>query len=158
ALFDWSSATAGWTNGGTISASGGATLGLLGNLINSGKISVDAHSTILLGDGTVGGLASDPAAAFDVRRSTGAVTLAGGATVFVGGFVRVDQYQGAAPIPGVTWHPAADARTLVGTLDNSPAANPVSHGVLNTGGTPLTIAGGTILGGTVSAASKLQVG
>jgi hypothetical protein len=157
ALFDVSTATEGWTNEGTITASGGATLGLLGNWINSGKISVDAHSTILLGDGTGGELPTDFSAAFDVWSSTGAVTIADGATVYVGGFLTVDQYQGAVPIPGVTWHPAADARTLVGALDNSPAANPVSHGVLNVVGTPLTIAGGTILGGAVSAASKLQV-
>jgi hypothetical protein len=158
AFFDVSTATEGWTNEGTITASGGATLGLLGNWINSGKISVDAHSTILLGDGTVGELAGDLNAAFDVWSSTGAVTIADGATVYVGGFLTTDQYQGAAPIPGVIWHPAADARTLVGTLDNSPAANPVSHGVLNAASTPLTMAGGTIVGGTVSAASKLQVG
>lgn len=158
ALFGWEpSPTTGWTNEGTITASGGATLGLQGNWINSGKIGVDAHSTILLGDPTAGELATDPVAAFDAWSSSGSVTIADGATVYVGGFLTADQYQGAAAIPGVNWHPSADARFLVGTLDNRPADSPVSHGILNTASTPLMMAGGTIIGGTVSAGSKVQV-
>jgi hypothetical protein len=158
-LYGWEPSTgAGWTNEGTITASGGATLGVLGDWINSGKIGVDAHSTILLGDNTAGELASDPVAAYDTWSSTGAVTIADGATVYVGGFLTADQYQGLAAMPGVTWHPAVDPRVLVGTLDNNPADNPASHGVLNATSTPLTIAGGTILGGTLKAGSKVQVG
>jgi hypothetical protein len=157
ARYGWSSTTTGWTNEGTITASG-AMLGLLGTWSNSGKITVDSHSTLLLGDGTVGELASDPYAGYDAWSSTGALTIADGATVYVGGFLTADQYQGAAAIPGVNWHPAADPRILVGTLDNSPAANPASHGVLNTASTPLTIDGGTILGGSISSGSKVQVG
>jgi hypothetical protein len=157
ARYGWGPATTGWTNEGTIAASG-AMLGLLGTWSNSGKITVDSHSTLLLGDGTVGELGDEPYAKYDAWSSTGAVTIADGATVYVGGFLTADQYQGLAAIPGVNWHPAADSRVLVGTLDNSPAANPTSHGVLNSSSTPLTVDGGSILGGSISSGSKVQVG
>jgi hypothetical protein len=55
----------GWTNEGTITAGGGATLGLLGGWINSGKIAVDPRSTVLLGNPTAGQLASDPGASLN---------------------------------------------------------------------------------------------
>jgi hypothetical protein len=156
-LFGWEpSGTTGWTNEGTITASG-ATVGLLGGWINSGKISLDSHCTVLLGNSTAGQLASDPAAGYNAWSSSGSMTIADGATVYVGGFVTADQYEGLAAIPGVAAHLAADVRLLDGTLDNSPASNAVSHGTLSTTSTPLTMAGGTIIGGTISAGSKVQV-
>jgi hypothetical protein len=82
----------GWTNEGTITATGGATLALLDSWSNSGKIGVDSHSTVLLGNPTAGLLATDPGAADNAWSSTGSVTIAGGATVYLGGFVTSDQY------------------------------------------------------------------
>jgi hypothetical protein len=158
-LFGWEpSGTTGWTNEGTIAASGGAMVGLLGGWINSGKIGVDSHSTVLLGQSTAGQLAADPGAGYNAWSSSGSVTIADGATVYVGGFVTGDQIQGLAAIPGVTANPAADPLFLDGTLDNSPADNPVSHGILNAASKPLAMVGGTIIGGTVSAGSKVQIG
>jgi hypothetical protein len=157
-LFGWEpSGTTGWTNEGSIIATGGATVGLLGGWTNSGKIGVDSHSTVLLGNPTAGQLASDPLAGYNAWSSSGSVTIADGATVYVGGFLTADQYLGLAAIPGVTAKPAADALFLDGTLDNNPADNSVSHGILNAASTPLTMAGGTIIGGTVGAGSKIQV-
>jgi hypothetical protein len=70
ALYGWEpSSTTGWTNEGTITATGGATLGLLGGWANSGKISVDSHSTVLLGNPTAGQLPGDPDAAYYARAS-----------------------------------------------------------------------------------------
>jgi hypothetical protein len=157
-LFGWEpSGTTGWTNEGIITAIGGATVGLLGGWTSSGKIGVDSHSTVLLGNPTTGQLPSDPDADYNTWSNTGSVTVADGATVYVGGFLTADQYQGLAAIPGVTAHPAADVRFLDGTLDNNPSDNPVSHGNLNATGTPLTLAGGTLFGGTIGAGSKLPV-
>jgi hypothetical protein len=147
----------GWTNEGTITATGGAILGLLGDWINFGKISVDSRSTVLLGNPTAGQLASDPGAFYNSWSSSGSVTIADGATVYLGGFLTADQYQGATAIPGVSMHPAADVRLLDGTVDNSAANNPVSRGVLNAAASPLVLAGGTITGGNISAGSKVQV-
>jgi hypothetical protein len=157
-MFGWEqSGPTGWTNEGSITATSGATLGLLGGWVNSGKIGVDSHSTVLLGQPTAGQLATDPGASYNAWSSSGSVTIADGATVYLGGFLTADQYQGAAAIPGVTAHPAADVRSLDGTLDNMPADNPASHGVLTAASTPLTMAGGTIRGGNLSAGSKVQV-
>jgi hypothetical protein len=113
---------------------------------------------VLLGDSTFGELAGDPFAGYDTWSSSGSVTIADGATVYVGGFLTADQYQGLAAIPGVTARPAADALFLVGTVDNSPADNPISHGVLNAASKPLTLVGGTIIDGSISSGSKVQVG
>jgi hypothetical protein len=157
-LFGWEpSGTTGWTNEGTITATGGATLALLGGWSNSGKISVDSHSTVLLGNPTSGQLAGDPDAGYDIWSSSGSVTIADGATVYVGGFLTADEYQGLAAIPGVTAHPAADVLFLDGTLDNSPADNSVSLGTLNVASAPMTMGGGTIIGGSLSTGSKVQV-
>jgi hypothetical protein len=158
-LYGWEpSGTTGWTNEGTITASGDATLGLFGGWSNSGKISVDSHSMVVLGDPSYGQVASDPNAAYSTWSSSGTVAIADGATVYMGGYLTADQYQGLAAIPGVTANPAAEVRFLDGTLDNSPADNPASHGVLNAASTPLVMAGGTIVGGSVRAGSKVQVG
>jgi hypothetical protein len=158
ALFGWEpSTTTGWTNEGTITATGGATLALLGGWINSGRIGVDSRSTVLLGNPTAGQLATDPGAGYYAWSSSGSVTIADGATVYVGGFLTADQYQGAVAIPGVTVHPAADVLFVDGTVDNSPANNPASRGVLNVAASPLVLAGGTIVQGTLTAGSKVQV-
>jgi hypothetical protein len=147
----------GWTNEGTITATGGATLGLLGGWINSGMIAVDPRSTVLLGNPTAGQLATDPGASLNAWSSSGSVTIADGATVYLGGFLTADQYQGAAAIPGVSMHPAADGLLLDGTLDNSPADNPASQGALNAATSPLVLAGGTIVQGALTPSSKVQV-
>src|SRR5262249_13857572 len=158
ARFGWEpSTTTGWTNEGTITATGGTTLGLLGGCINSGKIGVGSRSTVLLGNPTAGQLASDPGAGYNAWSSPGRGTIGAGPPVAVGGFRRADQYQGAAAIPGVSWHPAADALLLDGTLDNSPADNPVTRGALNAATSPLVLAGGTIVQGALTPSSKVQV-
>jgi RTX calcium-binding nonapeptide repeat (4 copies) len=145
-----SSTTTAWTNEGTIAATG-ATLELFGSWINYGTIRVDANSTLLLGDTTNGEVPSSPNAVFDTWSSLGSLIIGNGATVYVGGFLTTDQYQGTAAIPGVSVDPAADTFYLDGTLDNSAADNAVSGGVLTvdpaTGS--LQVVGGTINGGSI---------
>ncbi len=115
------------------------------------------HSTVLLGNPTAGQLVSDPYAYLNAWSSSGTVRIADGATVYLGGFLTADQYQGLTAIPGVIMHAAADVLCVDGTIDNSPADNPRSGGLLNTARMPLTLAGGTVIGGSITAGSKVQV-
>jgi len=161
ALYDWEpSGTTGWTNEGTIEATG-ATLSLLGGWINNGTIGADSASTVYLGNPTYGQLPSSPDAAYYAWSSLGSVTIANGATVVAGGFLTSDQFQSAASIPGVMADLPLDSPSLDGTLDNSPADNPVRGGVLAadvvTG--PLQLVGGTVNGGsmTTSGSNDVQV-
>jgi len=159
ALYGWEpSTTTGWTNEGTI-AETGATLGLLGGWINYGTISADNNSTVLLGSPTSGQIRSDPYAAYDAWSSLGSVTIGNGATVYVGGFLTTDEYLGAESIPGFTADPALDSLFLYGTLDNSPADNSASGGVLalNAATGPLQLIGGTVIGGTISSSGSDDV-
>jgi hypothetical protein len=74
----------------------------VGGWINYGTISADSASTVVLGNPTSGQLPSDPYAAYYAWSSLGSVAIGNGATVYVGGFLTTDQYQGTAGIPGVT--------------------------------------------------------
>jgi hypothetical protein len=152
------SGTAGWTNEGTIEATG-ATLSLLGGWINSGTISADSSSTVILGTPTLGQLPSDPNAAYYAWSSTGSLTIGAGANVVVGGFLTTDQYQGAATIPGVSADFAQDSLSLLGTLDNTPADNSVSGGVLalTPATEPLQLIGGTVYGGSITSSDSADV-
>jgi hypothetical protein len=159
ALYGWGpSTTTGWTNEGTIAATGG-TLALLGGWTNFGTISAGAASTVLLGNPTYGQLPSDPDAAYYAWSSPGTVTIGNGATVYAGGFLTTDEYQGAAGIPGVSVDTSLDTLFLDGTLDNSPADNPDSGGVLalNAATGSLEMVGGTVIGGSISTSGSDDV-
>jgi hypothetical protein len=160
AFFGLGSSTTGWTNDGVIQATG-ATLSLLGGWINNGTINVDATSKVFLGNPTFGQTPSSPGAVFLTWSSSGLVTMANGASVVFGSFLTTDQFQGAAGIPGLAANLALDKVALDGTLDNSAAANAVSHGVLavSSGSGPVPILGGTINGGSITTGSNsIQVG
>lgn len=143
-------ATTGWTNEGTIEATG-VTLGLLGNWTNYGTIRADSTSTVFLGSPTNGDVPTSPDAPDEAWSSQGSLTIGNGATVYAGGFLTTDEYLGAASIPGVTVNPSRDTFFLDGTLDNSPADNPASKGVLalNAGTGPLEMIGGSVNGGSI---------
>lgn len=143
--------TTSWTNEGTIDATDGTTLELYGSWINYGTIRVDSTSTLFLGDPTFGELPSSANAVYDTWSSVGSLVIGNGATVYVGGFLTTDEYQGAVTIPGVTVTPALDTFFLDGTLDNTAADNAVSHGVLTLSAAtgPLELLGGTIDGGSI---------
>ena len=78
--------------------------------------------------------------------------MADGATVAFGGLLTTDLFTAFPSLPGVHIHPTLDTILLDGWLDNRPADNPVTGGVLAlTSATgPLTMAGGLISGGTIT--------
>ena len=82
----------------------------------------------------------------------GTIQVADGATVGIGGLLTTDQFMALPSLPGVRIHPAQDTLFLDGWLDNKPADNPVTGGVLAlTSATgPLNVAGGLISGGTIT--------
>ncbi len=135
-------------SGASLFATGGATLNLFGTWTNNGTISVDSSSAIGLGDAFSGSPKSSGAVNY-VWTNAGVVAIANGATVSFGGVFTTDDFDGIAQQPGVSL--AQDNVTVVGTLDNSPADNPVSNGVLtldaSTG--PLNLSGGEIYQGVV---------
>jgi hypothetical protein len=157
-LYGWeTSGPTGWTNEGTIEATG-ATLFLFGGWTNSGTISADSASTIWLGNPTSGMLATDPGAAYYGWSGPGSITIGDGASLVVGGFLTTDQYQGAAGI-GISADLSLDAVSLDGTLDNSAADNSVSMGVLalNAVTGPLQVMDGTVYGGSITTSGSDDV-
>ena len=120
----------GWTNHGTIVA-GGSSVGL-GSLIDINPTSA--------------------AAAPYIWTNNGKLTIAGGATVNLGGIITTDEYLDNFADIGVTADLVKDAVNLTGSLDNSPADNPQSGGVLavdaSTG--PLPLEGGEIYQGLIT--------
>ena len=94
------SRAAGWTNEGTITATGGATLALLGRLEQLRHDQRGCRTPrVLLGNVTSGQLADDPYAVYNAWSSSGSMTIADGATVYLGGFLTTDQYLGACRHP-----------------------------------------------------------
>src|SRR5262249_38334716 len=84
--------------------------------------------------------------------AAGTIQVADGATVGLGGLLTTDQFMALPSLPGIRIHPALDTVILDGWLDNKPADNPVTHGVL-TGS--VTMSGGLISGGTIAGALHL---
>jgi len=123
------------TNAGSISGVS-SEVRLLGNWDNThGTISVDSLSTLSLGFNTL----SDPnpiplfadASAYALNLNhVGTINVADGATIDFGGLITTDQFNAFPNLPGVNIHFPADTVQLDGWLDNSPADNPISHGVL----------------------------
>ncbi len=138
-----------WTNEGQITATGGATVNLYGSWTNAGVISVDGTSTVSLGSPTDG---DSPANTGDdiyyLWTNLGTLSVAAGATVNLGGFFTTDTFASLAAggIPGLAF-----TFNLTGSIDNSPADNPVTGGVLvlNDLTGPLNLAGGYIYEGTI---------
>ncbi len=144
--------TGSWINDSTISATDGAILDLYGQWANNDTISVDGTSTIGLG---TGGTDADPgssAAAAIAWTNTGSITIANGATVYLGSIFTTDEYLDNFAQAGVSVNLVDDTVYLTGTLDNSPADNPVSAGTLalNPSTGPLSLSRGEIFEGTVT--------
>ncbi len=142
----------GWSNNGTITATG-ATLDLYGNWTNnsSGTITADAASTVGLGSPIVIDPTSSSAASY-VWTNMGTLTIANGATVYLGGVFSTDAYESNFQSLGVSVDLAQDNVYLSGTLDNSAADNPTSGGTLALSAAtgPLSLAGGEIYQGAIT--------
>src|SRR5262249_15816057 len=154
-------------NSGTVSATAHSSVGLAITYDNShGAISVDSTSGLVLGPGPLQQqnfptIADGAPYAFDPNNA-GTIQVADGATLTLGGLLTTDQWNAFPSLPGVSVHFAKDRIVLGGWLDNSPADNPVSGGVLAltpaTG--PLFLLGGYIYQGriTTSGPNDLEAG
>jgi hypothetical protein len=174
------------TNNGSISVSSGS-LSVAGTMVNSGTISVSTHSGAGFSgnyDNTHGTIRVDSTCSLTLGRSTlaqsnfptiadgspyvfdpgkvGTIQIADGAELQLGGLMTTDQWNAFPTLPGVSVHFARDSIVLIGWLDNSPADNPKSGGVLAltpaTG--PLFLLGGYIYQGkiTTSGPNDLEAG
>ena len=134
-----------WTNDGTITATG-ATLILGGPWTNDGTITVDAASTVSLGDKGSG--------ASYIWKNSGTLAIAPGASVNLGDYFTTDEFESGFQKLGVHLDLSGYTVSLIGTLDNNPADNPITGGALtldaSTGPLYLynsgEIDGGTIMG------------
>jgi hypothetical protein len=144
-------------NTGTISSETNSSVILAGNWDNTnGTIGVDSSSTLLLGFPTFYDRFAPPFTdglpyALNLSQ-VGTVDIANGATVGLGGFMTTDKFNALLSLPGVTFNPAQDTLVLTGWLDNSPADNPVSQGVLaiNASTGVLYLGGGDIYHGKIT--------
>src|SRR5262249_25659474 len=135
----------------------GAVIEFLNTWANPGTIKVDGTSSLYLGSPAFPNLFTPPTLA-DVSpyawnpAAVGTIAVADGATVAIGGLLTTDLFTALLSLPGVRIHPALDAVVFDGWLDNHPADNPVTGGVLALTSTtgPLTMAGGAISGGTIT--------
>ncbi len=139
-------------SGANLFATGGAALNLYGAWTNNGTISVDSSSTIGLGSPIAINPASSGAANY-VWTNSGAIAIANGATVNLGGVFTTDDFNSFTQQLGNSASLAQDTVTLVGTLDNSAADNPLSGGILSLNATtgPLELSGGEIYQGSITA-------
>jgi hypothetical protein len=154
ARFFWSATV---INTSTVSASSDSGIFFQGNYDNShGTISVDSTSGLVLGRSTLQQqsfptIADGRPYAYDPSK-VGTIQLAAGATIELGGLLTTDQWSAFPNLPGVNFDHTRDRILFAGWLDNSPADNPLSGGVLAitpaTG--PLLLSGGYIYQGKIT--------
>jgi hypothetical protein len=145
------------TNTGTITGANSFIL-LGGNWDNTkGTISVDSSSTLLLGlptflDPNFPPPISDGLPYAVNFSQVGTVDVANGAIIGLGGLMTTDQFHAFPTLPGVSMNVTQDTVVLTGWLDNTPADNPLSQGVLaiNASTGVLYMAGGDIYHGRIT--------
>jgi hypothetical protein len=145
-----------WTNSGAITAKG-ATLNLNDIWTNYGSISADSSSTVSLGDNaSFSGITLGPSY---IWNNAGTLAIAKGASLNLGDYFTTDEFASGFKDRGVTLNLAQYSITLIGLLDNRPADNPVTAGMLtlNSSTGPLPIDGGEIDGGTLTGTEPLDV-
>jgi RTX calcium-binding nonapeptide repeat (4 copies) len=146
------------TDSGAINGTGGATVEFSGTWDNTnGSISVDSASSLYLGTPASTDpnfpptLADGSAYAWSLSK-VGTITVSDGATISFGGLMTADQFTAFRSLPGVSIDLSRDTVILAGWLDDSPADNPDTGGVLaltsETG--PVDLAGGFIYQGTIT--------
>jgi hypothetical protein len=130
--------TGGLTNTGTISGATHGGLFFEGNWNNTtGTIGVDSSSRLLLGFQTFldPNFPAPPPISDGIPYAlhlsqVGTLDVANGATFGLGGLLTTDQLDAFRSLPGVNINFPQVTFLLLGWLDNSPADNPISHGVL----------------------------
>jgi hypothetical protein len=131
-------------NGTAIDASYGASW------TNAGNIAAD-ESTLYL-QGPLNDNLNDPNREGGNWSNTGTISVTGGSTVYLGGVFTTDTFASTFN----TSNPVVGTLNLTGTVDNVPADNPNTGGnlVLNASTGPLNLAGGRIIGGTITTAGS----
>ena len=139
-----------WSNNadGTITATQGVTLNLYGDWTNQGTITVDSSSTVSLGSPA----GEWPAVASNVWTNSGTLSVAPAAAVDLGDDFTSDEFENHFQQLGVHLDLSQHTVTLIGTIDNSPADNPVTGGnlALNHSTGPLYLDGAIIDQGTIT--------
>ncbi len=138
-----------WKNNadGTITATQGATLLLYDNWTNQGTINVDSSSTVSLGNSY---LSDSPNPSY-IWTNSGTLAIAKGATVYLGDDFSTDEFEDHFHQLGANLDLSDYTVYLIGTIENSPADNPITRGslVLNASTGPL-ICNGEINQGTIT--------
>lgn len=141
-----------WSNNpdGAITVTQGATLNLYDNWTNQGVIRVDASSTVSLGSPVTDSSTYFSTAGY-IWNNCGVLAIAPGATINLGDYFTTDDFENHFRQLGVNLNLSQYTVNLIGTIDNSPADNPLTGGNLLLDGAtgPLYLAAGIIMGGTI---------
>jgi len=144
-----------WTNNGTITANG-VYLSLWDTWTNNGTITVYNYSygPSWVDLGNVSPALSGPS---DIWKNPGVLSIAAGANLNLGDYFTTDEFESGFQDRGVHLDLAQYTVYLSGTMDNSPADNPITGGILrldaSTG--PLYFYGGQIDGGTITGTAPI---
>ncbi len=148
-----------WSNNadGTITATQGSTLNLYDQWTNQGHITVDATSTVSLGNYSyyvAYGVVSGPSY---IWKNSGTLAVSPGATINLGDYFTTDEFESGFQTLGVHLQLSQYTVNLIGTIDNSPADNPTTAGTLTLGAStgPLYVSGGEIDAGTITGTAPL---
>ncbi len=141
-----------WTNDGTITATQVDQVILGGQWTNDGTITVNAVDSLTLGD-------NSPDVPSDTWKNTGVVsiTAAPGASLWLGGYITTDEFESGSWSSGLNLDLSQFTEYLTGTMDNSPADNPITGGILtlNASTGPLYLQG-QIDGGTITGTAPIS--
>lgn len=142
-----------WSNNadGTITATQGATLNLYDNWTNQGVIRVDSSSTVSLGSPVTDSSTYSSTAGY-IWNNSGILAIAPGATINLGDYFTTDDFENHFRQLGVNLNLSQYKVNLTGTIDNSPADNPLTGGnlILNRATGSLYLAAGVVDGGTIT--------
>jgi hypothetical protein len=142
-----------WTNNGEITAKS-ATLYLFNIWTNYGSITADGVSDVYLG--SIANVVTGPSY---VWKNSGVLAIAKGAALSLGDYFTADEFASGFQDRGVNLNLANYTVTLIGTLDNTAADNPVTRGTLTLSAStgPLFMNDGQIYGGTLTGTQPLDV-
>jgi hypothetical protein len=134
-----------------ITATQGATLNLYDNWSNQGAISVDSSSTVSLGGPVTDSFTYSATAGYTWNNS-GTLAIAPGPTINLGDYFTTDDFENHFRQLGVNLDLSQYKVNLIGTIDNSPADNPLTGGnlLLDRATGPLYLSAGVITGGTIT--------
>jgi hypothetical protein len=142
-----------WSNNsdGTITATQGATLNLYDNWTSQGVIRVDSSSTVSLGSPVTDSFTYSATAGY-IWNNSGVLAIAPGATINLGDYFTTDDFENHFRQLGVNLDLSQYKVNLIGTIDNSPADNPLTGGNLILDGATgsLYLSAGVVTGGTIT--------